>query len=298
MVSLSMVLSIITLNYKKSHLTISCMESLQKQFHKELAEGKIEVIIVDNASGDDSVAILNTEIKKKSYKGMRVVANSENAGFGKGCNLGASHAKGKYFLLLNNDTLVKDKGILSMAEYLDSHEEIAILGGQLRNMDGSLQASAGKFYTPRNATLLLLGFQKYGILDISPKKIQEVDWVKGALLMIRSEVYKKLKGFDEKIFMYIEDMELCYRAKLAGYKIYFYPDVSVYHVDQGSGNRTFAIVNIYKNLLYFYKKHRSRTEYLYLKSLLRIKAASLVAVGRVTNNSYLISTYEQALKVA
>jgi GT2 family glycosyltransferase len=274
------------------------MESLQKQFSKEFQDNVLELLIVDNNSGDNSVSVLNAEIQKKGYKGMHVIANAENAGFGKGCNLGASKAKGKYFLLLNNDTLVKDKGILSMATYLEDHEAIAILGGQLRNMNGSLQASAGKFYTPGNVTLLLLGLQKYGILDISPKKIEEVEWVKGALLMIRSEVYKKLNGFDEKIFMYIEDMELCYRAKLAGYKIYFYPDVSVYHVDQGSGNRTFAIVNIYKNLLYFYKKHRSRKEYLFLKSLLRIKAASLIAIGRVTKNSYLTSTYEQALKVA
>jgi len=274
------------------------MASLYKQFGKEFGDDTIELIIVDNASGDDSVQTLNGEIQKKGYQGMHVIANSENAGFGAGCNLGASKAKGKYFLLLNNDTLVKDTGILSMATYLDDHEEISILGGQLRNMDGSLQASAGKFYTPGNATLLLLGLQKYGILDSSPKKIEEVEWVKGALLMIRSEVYKKLKGFDEKIFMYIEDMELCYRAKLAGYRTYFYPDVSVYHVDQGSGNRTFAIVNIYKNLLYFYKKHRSRKEYLFLKSLLRMKAISLIALGRVTKNSYLTSTYEEALTVA
>ena len=116
--------------------------------------------------------------------------------------------------------------------------------------------------------------------------------------MIRSEVFTRLGGFDEKIFMYTEDMELCYRAKLAGYAVYFYPDVKVFHADQGSSNRTFAIVNIYRNLLYFYQKHRSHKEYLYIKTLLRTKAFALIAAGRLTKNEYLTQTYEKALKVS
>lgn len=292
-----MFLSIITLNFKKSHLTIACLQSLYAQFEQEFKDATIELIIVDNASGDDSVPLLKREIEKKNYKNMHVIANKENAGFGKGCNVGAETARGKHILFLNNDTVVKDRSLLTMAEYLDNHAEIAILGGQLRNFDGSLQASAGKFYTPANAVLLLLGAQKFGLLDSSPTKIMQVDWVKGALFMIRSEVFKKLKGFDDNIFMYTEDMELCYRAKLAGYKVYFYPYVKVFHADQGSSNRTFAIVNIYQNLLYFYKKHRSHREYLILKALLKTKAVALLVAGRVTKDEYLTQTYEKALKV-
>ena len=182
-----------------------------------------------------------------------------------------------------------------MAEYQKEHPEIAILGGQLRNFDGSLQASVGKFYTPLYAFLLLVGGQRWGLLDRSPKAIQKVDWVKGGLMLIRRDVFEQLKGFDEKIFMYTEDMEFCYRAHLAGKDIYFYPDVLVLHKEHGSTSKTFAIVNIFKNLLYFYKKHRSPQEYRFVRGMMVSKARSLIALGKVTKNHYLVETYEKAL---
>lgn len=297
MVPIIMKLSIITLNFKKSELTLRCLASLHEQFEKELHNGEMEVLVVDNKSPDDSVTILTEAIKKNKYKNITLYPNKENAGFGPGNDFGAQKAKGTYLLFLNNDTEVKDKGLLDMVSYMEKHKDVSILGGQLRNFDGSLQASTGKFYTPFNATLLLLGMQKYGSLDKSPTTVSEVDWVKGAILMIRRDVYAALGGFDPKIFMYTEDMELCYRARKAGYKVYFYPDIKVFHADQGSSNRTFAIVNIYKNLLYFYKKHRSNLEYTYLKYLLWSKAKSLVIIGKITHNSYLTDTYEKALAV-
>lgn len=272
------------------------MASLYKHFASEFKNDSIELIIVDNASGDDSVAILTKEIKEKNYKNFIVIANSENAGFGKGCNLGASKAKGKTILFLNNDTVVKDRGILDMLQFMEDKKEVAILGGPLTNFDGSEQTSVGTFYNALNVIFLLAGLQRVGVVDKNPTEITRVDWVKGALLMIRKDVQEKLKGFDENIFMYTEDMELCYRAKLAGLKVFFFPGVRVYHQDQGSSNRTFAIVNIYKNLLYFYKKHKTLQEYLFVKSLLRTKAITLIGVGKLTHNEYYTQTYEKALK--
>ena len=290
-----MLLSIVTLNYKKANLTLSCIASLMGQFREEFQDGEIELIVVDNASNDNSVKILQDEIKEKKYKNVSIIANQENSGFGAGNNLGAMAAKGKYILFLNNDTQVLDKGILEMANYIDQHKEVAILGGQLRNSDGTLQASVGKFYTLFNAFLLLLGMQKFGLLDKSPDRIVEVDWVKGGLLMIRKEVFSKLSGFDEKIFMYTEDMELCYRARKESYKVLFYPDVMVIHAEHGSANRSFAIINIYKGLLYFYKKHRSFYEFAMLKTLLVIKALIAIIIGIITGNSYLTKTYREAI---
>jgi GT2 family glycosyltransferase len=292
-----MKLSIITLNFKKSELTLRCLASLHKQFQKQLQRDEMEVIVIDNKSPDDSVKILQEAIKKNKYQNINLYPNKENSGFGPGNDFGAQKAKGKYLLFLNNDTEVRDTGIWDMVLYMEQHTEVSILGGQLRNFDGSLQPSTWKFYTPFNAMLLLLGLQRYGGLDKSPTTISEVDWVKGAILMIRKDIYKTLGGFDPKIFMYTEDMELCYRARLAGYRVFFYPDIQVFHADQGSSNRTFAIVNIYKNLLYFYKKHRSASEYAFIKSLLWSKAMSLVIIGRITHNTYLIDTYEKALAV-
>lgn len=290
-----MLLSIVTLNYNKQQLTLTCLASLYEHFSKEFENGELELVIVDNASADDSVVAINKQIKEKNYKNVTVIANKENSGFGKGCNIGVDNSKGKYILLLNNDTVVKDRSILAMAKYMEENEKVAILGGQLRNVDGSLQASVGSFYTLPKAIMLLLGMQRFGLLDASPKEITEVDWVKGGLLMIGKSTFENLKGFDEKIFMYTEDMELCYRAHKAGLKTYFYPNVQVLHAEHGSTSKTFAIVNIYKNLLYFYKKHRSLPEYYLLKILLIKKALALIFFGTLTGNQYLTKTYKEAL---
>ncbi len=290
-----MLLSIVTLNYKKPDLTLLCIESLQKQFEKELKENEIELIVVDNASGDNSVKVLEDKIKEKKYKNISVIANSENGGFGKGCNIGAASAKGKYILFLNNDTLVKDQSFLEMVKYMADHKEVAILGGQLLNSDGTLQPSTGKFYTLFNAFLLLLGMQKFGLLDKSPEKISEVDWVKGGLLMIRKDVFLDLNGFDENIFMYTEDMELCYRAREKSYKVFFYPEAMVLHAEHGSASRSFAIIHIYKGLIYFYKKHKTYFEYSMLKILLITKGIIAITIGGLTGNSDLVSTYRKAI---
>jgi GT2 family glycosyltransferase len=291
----NMLVSIVTLNYKKKDLTIACITSLWEQYAAEFKNNNFEAVIIDNDSQDDSVESIRHEIKDKHFENMQVLANSSNAGFSAGCNLGARKSTGKLILFLNNDTVVKDDGLLRMATYLKEHPEITILGGQLRNFDGSLQASAGKFYTPLYAFLLLAGGQRWGLLDRSPKTIQKVDWVKGGLLMIRRDVFEQLHGFDEKIFMYTEDMELCYRAHLKELGIYFYPDVKVLHKEHASTSKTFAIVNIYKNLLYFYKKHRTPFEYRMVKSMMVAKAKSLIELGKATKNQYLVETYEKAL---
>jgi len=291
-----MLLSIIILNYKKKELTLKCIDSLILNFDKELSQGEIEVIIVDNNSLDDSVSSIGKFIESKNKKNISLINNSSNAGFGGGCNLGASKAKGDILLFLNNDTVIKDKSILKMANYMQENRNASILGGALVNPDGSEQSSSGKFFSPLNTSLYLLGLQKLGLVNSNPKTISEVDWVKGALFMIRKNVLEKLNGFDEKIFMYTEDMELCLRAKKAGFKTYFFTDTRIIHLDQGSSDRTFAIINIYKNLLYFFKKHKSNSEYKFIKFILEIKALLLISYGKITHNTYLVSTYEQALK--
>lgn len=291
-----MLISIVTLNYNKKDLTLACIASLNALYKKELEGDIMEVIIVDNASADDSVKVMKEEVEKKKYKNIKVFANSGNDGFGKGCNVGAAKTTGKYIVFLNNDTIVKDEGIMRMAQYLDEHEDVAILGGQLKNTDGSLQVSVGSFYNLFRILLLLFGGQRFGLIDKSPARISKVDWVKGGLLMIRREVFDAIKGFDEKIFMYTEDMELCYRAMLKGYKTYFYPNVDVIHAEHGSTNRAFAIVNIYKNLQYFYKKHKSRAEYQFVKAVLKAKAMVLITVGSLTRSEYLVKTYKEALQ--
>mgnify|MGYP001589564514 FL=1 len=292
---MNMELSIIILNYKTKDLTISCINSIVEQYKKELDGNKFEIIVVDNNSEDGSFEAISNF--KSAISNFRVYESKENLGFGKGCNFGASRAKGEFLLFLNSDTEIKDQGFIKMINYLSDNKNIGILGGKLKNADGTSQLSCGKFYSLFNLFLVLLGFNKLFNLKESPNIIKHVDWVSGACLMIEKNNFNKVNGFEKDFFMYIEDMELCFRIKKKGFLTYFYPNIMLFHKELGSSNKTFAVVNIYKGILIFYRKHKSYFEYLLVKLMLKTKAITLVVLGKIINNKYLQDTYSQALKI-
>ncbi len=287
-----MKLSIIILNYNTLDLTLACINSLLKEYKEEVADEKLEIIVVDNNSTDNSVLSL-----KKLVPKIKLVESAENLGFSKGCNLGAEVATKEYLLFLNSDTQVKDNHFFKMVEFLKGNKDIGILGGKLKNTDGTIQPSCGKFYNLFNLFLVLLGFERTKLLRFSPKVTKRVDWVSGACLMIKSDVFKDIGKFEKDIFMYMEDQELCYKAKLRGFLTYFYKDVEIIHKERGSSNKTFAIVNIYRGIKFFYKKHKPKWQYLIAMFLLKAKAVILVVLGEIVNNKYIKDTYKQALKV-
>jgi N-acetylglucosaminyl-diphospho-decaprenol L-rhamnosyltransferase len=286
-------LSVVILSYNTQDLTLACLKSIASQHQEELGKKELEVVVVDNASTDDSAsAISRLQFPASSLK---LIQSKENLGFGKGCNFGAKEAQGKYILFLNSDTEILDKGLLRMAKFLEEHKQAAILGGKLENTDGSLQPSAGKFYNLFNLLIMLLGLERFGFLRSSPSNIKKVDWVSGACMMVKRDIFEKLGGFDEKLFMYVEDMEICFRAQKIGFATYFYPDIKLRHKSLGSSNRTFAIINIYKGVLHFYRKHKSYCEYLIAKTLLVFKAVILILVGYFMFNPGLRDRYKRAI---
>lgn len=291
-----MLLSVITINYKTKDATLSCIQSLQKTYKTAFEKGEIEHIIVDNDSGDDSVSFLKKEITQEKFHHVSVVANKTNEGFGKGCNKGSRSAKGKYLLFLNSDTSVISNALFDMVDFCKQNPKTGIVGGELIFPNGKTQLSAWKFYTPLNAFFMLLGLQKFGLLNEVSSFPKQVDWVTGACMMVKKETFLRLGMFDEHIFMYMEDMDLCFTAKKKGYLTYYFPQFVVKHSAQGSSNRTFAIVNIYKNLLYFYKKHMTSSQYMMIKLLLQTKAVFLILYGKTFRKSFFITTYEEALK--
>jgi GT2 family glycosyltransferase len=288
-----MELSIIILNYNTKDLTLTCIDSIVKQYEQELTSGKFEIVLVDNASVDDSVIAFSNP--KFQIPNIKLIESKENTGFSRGCNLGAKNASGKFLMFLNSDTEIKDQGLLKMTQYFDDKKELGILGAKLKNEDGSNQLSSGKFYNIFNLFLMLFGFNKF--LRESPNVIKKVDWVSGASLMIRKTIFTKLGGFDKDIFMYLEDMELCYKAKLAGLDTYFFPEIMLFHKEGRSSGRSFAVINIYKSVLIFYRKHKSNLEYNLARFMLRAKAMLLVILGKIFNNKYLLKTYSEALQI-
>lgn len=287
-------LSIVILNYRTKELTLKCIESLINVYKEELKDKTFEIILVDNNSEDSSIE----EFKKSKFASyFLLIEGKENVGFGGGNNLGAKNARGKYVLFLNSDTEVKDRGLLKMVGYMDKNEKVGILGGKLYFPDGKIQTSVGKFYNLPYLFLMLLGFERLGLLRKSPENITVADWVSGACMIIRKSLFEKIEGFDQNIFMYMEDVEICYRAKQAGFSTLFYPDVAILHKERGSSNKTFAILNIYKGIIYFYKKHKPFYQYFVARMLLGIKAFVLLLIGFITFNKNLINTYRKALRV-
>lgn len=287
-----MKLSIVILSYNREQLLIDCVDSILQNYQDEISSKKLEIIIVDNASEQKIIDSITKKLANK--KGVKIIKNKENLGFGKGCNQGAREAKGDFVLFLNSDTFVESKGFFEMADFIGDNPRIAIAGGKLFNSDGTPQKSTGKFYNLLNFYIMLLGGERFGLLRSSPNTNKIVDWVSGACLMVEKKVFDQIGGFDENIFMYAEDMELSYRAKKKGYDTYFFADVRVKHKEHGSSNKTFAVVNIYKGLTYFYKIHKPKPQYIIVKISLLTKAMIIYLLGRITNNSYYIKTYGEA----
>lgn len=287
-------LSIIILSFNTKERIITCLKSLFDQYKQQFEQKSFEIIVVDNNSKDDSVLAIKDFSKEKKYQ-IKLIENKENTGFASGCNLGASKSKGEYILFLNSDTHVINTRFLQMLSYFNQNKNFGIIGGQLQKEKGDLERSGGKFYSFIPATEMLLGLEKNK--NLLGDKLIKIDWVSGGCMMVRKSIFENLKGFDEHFFMYLEDMEFCFRAKNINIETYLFPEVVAIHKEHGSSNRGFAIEQIYKSLLYFYQKHKTYLEYCILKAMLIIKALALISLGFLVGNSYLQITYKKALKV-
>ena len=168
------------------------------------------------------------------------------------------------------------------------------------NTDGTPQPSCGPFYTPWIVFgALFLRGDLWGLTRSSPDKTSKTDWVSGACLLTTAALFKEMNGFDRDIFMYMEEIDLLYRASQKGYNTYFYPKARFIHVGSASSEgKTYPILQVYEGFLYFYKKHYGRNYVRMLRFMLQLKALIALWIGKITRNSYLINTYEQAYKIA
>ena len=187
-----------------------------------------------------------------------------------------------------------------MAAFLVKNPQAGVVGCRLLNPDGSYQPSAGPF--PSLGIVLVMLFLEHWLKNLvrkSFKKITEVDWVMGAALMVRRQVIAKAGLMDESIFMYMDEVEWCFRIKKAGFKVFFYPQAEIVHLFGGSSKtgRQAPILNIYRGLIYFYKKHASPLQLCFLKIMLKLKAGTAWLLGKIINNSYLVKTYAQAFQI-
>lgn len=283
--------SIIIPSFNTSVLLARCLTSV----FASLQESNIshEVIVVDNASTDGSGTMV-----KKMFPGARIIQNTVNMGFGKANNQAIKSSAGRYILLLNSDIVVQDDAIGALYRVIKDKKK-AFAGGKLFNVDGSAQASCGPFFTlPVVALMLFARGDYWGATRFSPDITKSVDWVSGACLMGEKKAFEEVGLFDEGIFMYMEDIDFLYRAKKKGYGVFFCSDARFTHAGAGSsGQRRTPVVNIYRGLMYFYRKHRGPAACATIRFMLIVKALAAIAGGRIMGKRDLSLIYEEAIGV-
>ena len=286
-------LTIIIVNYYTNKLLEKCISSIISSN----PQMNYEIIVVDNGSKSD-IRRQMSDVRKRN-KNISLIQNKENVGFGKANNQAAKQAKGEYILFLNVDTEVLDDSITKLFEFVRNNPNVSIAGAKLLNVDRTDQPPCGPFYSePVIFGMLFLKGDHIGLTRWSPDHVKQVDWISGACMLMKKKTFESVEGFDEEIFMYMEEIEFLHRAKNKDYQTYFYPDARIVHIGAAaSGSKKTPVLNIYRGLLYYYQKHRSPGELLLLKLMLKTKAGLSYILGFLANNSYLRETYAKAYTV-
>lgn len=213
-------LSIIITNYKSEKYLAKCISSIKEK----ILDVDYEIIVVNN---DTNVETQN--FASLQGANIKIINNNKNIGFGAACNLGAKNAQGEILWFLNPDTEIVSDNIAELLDEFGKDDRLAILGPKLISEKGKTQEwIAGKEITIISTILNNLGYKRDQKIWESPEKI-ECAWVSGAAMFVRKDIFEKLGGFDEKFFMYFEDIDLCKRVRLAGYKVVYYPDFIIRH---------------------------------------------------------------------
>jgi GT2 family glycosyltransferase len=259
--------------------------------------------VVDNASADGTV-----ELIKSSYPFVKLIKNTDNKGFASANNQGAAVSTGEYLLFLNPDTIVLPDSLNKLVEFLDDNPDVSMCGPRMLNEDKTLRASVRNFPSFRGVLyrytiLKYLGlfksnFEKWHHRNFDYEKQSDIEQLVGAAMLIRKKVFEQIGGFDERFFMYYEEVDLCYRLKSKGHRIVYYPKSEIIHLggkstDQIPAKTRFIML---RSLLLYFRKHYSRISFAMLSLLFKLGVLSrqiyelLVyyigyRVCRITNNN-------------
>ena len=289
-------LSIITISFNTKQIMQDCLDSIKK--HTKGLD--YEIIAVDNGSKDGSIEMLREYARK--HPEVIFVDAKDNLGFGRGNNLGAKKARGEYLLFLNSDTLIFDNALKEAVETVRKHPKFGTYSCRLLNADRSFQPSGGHFPGFWNVIAWQLFIDDMPLLgtlipSFHPKQSQydrnrKMDWVTGAFMIIKKNIFDLAGGFDKNIFMYTEEMELCYRLAKLGYPTFYTNRPSIIHLGGASGGSYLALTLEIKNMLYFWKKHMPAWQFPLIKvsfwigSLLRLLIFGIIKGDEKARKAY------------
>jgi len=281
--------SIIIVNWNSADYVRSCLHSV----YRETTEVVFEVIVVDNASYDGCSEMLN-----QAFPQVKFIQSTENRGFAAANNIGFRQASGRFVLFLNPDTVVLGQAIRTMLHHMQYLDDAGAVGCRLINTDGSLQTSSIlPFPTILNHALnyepLRLLFPRFPLWGIRPlfehaDSQFAVQAVSGACIMVRRDVFEEIGMFSTDYFMYSEDIDLCQKIRMAGYKVYFVRTASIIHHGGGSSRQgkenLLSDVMMKESTMIYLRKFRGRPYALLYKLVigmtasLRITALTLLSL--------------------
>ncbi len=251
-------LSIVIPTYNSEDDIGKCLTSI----YENIDSLSYEIIVVDNYSQDGTVSII-----KSKFPDVKVIRNYENKNFAYAANQGIKLAKGRFVMLLNPDTTLKDKAIEKLYSLLDERPDVGAVAPKLLNFDGSVQQSCREFPTPFNLFTEITGLSlitgrtsRWKLPNFDYEKTQEVDQPSASALLIRGDLLRDIGGLDVGYPLYMNDIELCYQIKKKGYKIYYLKDAEIYHIRGNSTklDKSKSILYWHFGMIRYLKEHYSR----------------------------------------
>ncbi len=296
-----MQLSVIILNYNVRHFLEQCVLSVQAAI--ENIDG--EIIVVDNHSSDDSC-----EMMKQRFPHIKLIENPTNAGFPKGNNLGVAQAKGEYLCILNPDTVVAEDTFTKILAFAQSKPNLGIVGCKLIDGTGHfLPESKRGIPTPWVAFTKVIGlyklsdaFGKYYASHLGQNQTGKVEILVGAFMLMKTQTYREVGGFDEDCFMYSDDIDLSYMVLKTGKTNYYFHEASVIHYKGESTVRDGLYMKRFREAMdFFYKKHFRKSVFFDLSMKI---GATLFSVAKqkqavkktVKPNKYLLLSDDEQLR--
>ena len=269
--------SVIVVSWNTRDLLARCLRSVC-----DALDGlSVETMVVDNASTDGSVGMV-----RECYPDVKLIANSENLGFVRANNQALAVSQGKYVLLLNSDAALLPGALEHMVRFLTDQPTVGIVGPKFLNPDGSFQSSYMSFPSLLSELLLMTKLHRIFRTRWFPshppwlsEEAKAVDWMLGACMMIRRDTLDDIGGMDETFFMYSEEVDWCWRAKQAGWAVYYLPEAQVVH-DGGQSSAKVPVRRrsmVYRSKYLFLEKHYGpATAHLFQGALLITSALKMV----------------------
>lgn len=262
-------ISVVIVNYNVKEYLEQALLSIKKA----LANFPYEIFVVDNASVDGSVPYI-----KKRFPGINLIALKENIGFGRANNIALKQARGEYIVLINPDTVVQEGTFVELLQFFEEHPDAGAVTPKILNSDGSFSVDCRhSIPTPMIAFWKVIGFSKlfpkskifarYNLTYLDENEIYAVPAISGSFMMVKKSVLDVTGDFDERFFMYCEDIDLCHRINERGYKIYYVPTTDIVHYkgESTKKNNLDYIKTFHRSLYQFFQKYYGKRHLIFFR---------------------------------